>query len=51
MAFRVGDSATGAQALITALSSQGLGFWVGHPVTEAVRDANKLIPTWAFEPP
>ncbi len=36
-----------SHALITALSSQGLGFSVGYPVTEAVRDAIKLLPKWA----
>ena len=39
-----------SHARITALSEQGLGFSVGYPVTEAVRDAIKLIPKWAWTP-
>ena len=36
------DGAGYSHALITALSTQGLEFSVGYPVTEAVRDAIKL---------
>jgi len=42
------DGAGYSHALITALSTQGLGFSVGYPVTEAVRDAIKLLPKWAW---
>ncbi len=42
------DGAGYSHALITALSTQGLGFSVGYPVTEAVRDAIRLIPKWAW---
>jgi len=42
------DGAGYSHALISALSSQGLGFSVGYPVTEAVRDAIKLLPKWAW---
>jgi len=38
------DGAGYSHALITALSTQGLEFSVGYPVTEAVRDAIKLVP-------
>ena len=42
------DGAGYSHALITALSEQGLGFSVGYPVTEAVRDAIKLVPKHAW---
>jgi len=42
------DGAGYSHALITALSEQGLGFSVGYPVTEAVRDAIKLVPKRAW---
>ena len=42
------DGAGYSHALITALSTQGLSFSVGYPVTEAVRDAIKGIPKWAW---
>ena len=42
------DGAGYSHALISALSTQGLGFSVGYPVTEAVRDAIKLLPKWAW---
>jgi hypothetical protein len=41
------DGAGYSHALITALSQQELSFSVGYPVTEAVRDAIKLLPEWA----
>ena len=44
------DGAGYSHALISALSTQGLGFSVGYPVTEAVRDAIKLVPAWAWTP-
>ena len=44
------DGAGYSHALITALSEQGLGFSVGYPVTETVRDAIKLIPKWTWAP-
>ena len=44
------DGAGYSHALITALSSQGLSFSVGYPVTEAVRDAIKLLPKYAWTP-
>ena len=44
------DGAGYLYALTTALSEQGLGSSVGYPVTEAVRDAIKLIPKWAWTP-
>jgi len=42
------DGAGYSHALIAALSEQGLGFSVGYPVTEAVRDAIKLVPKHAW---
>ena len=42
------DGAGYSHALITALSSQGLSFSVGYPVTGAVRDAIKLVPKYAW---
>ena len=42
------DGAGYSHALITALSQQGLDFSVGYPVTEAVRDATKLVPKHAW---
>ncbi len=42
------DGAGYSHALISALSTQGLRFSVGYPVTEAVRDAIKLIPKHAW---
>ena len=38
------DGAGYSHALITALSAQGLEFSVGFPVTDAVRDAIRLVP-------
>jgi hypothetical protein len=43
------DGAGYSHALITALSEQGLEFSVGYPVTEAVRDAIRLVPKWAWQ--
>jgi hypothetical protein len=43
------DGAGYSHALISALSAQGLEFSVGYPVTEAVRDAIRLIPQWAWQ--
>jgi len=43
------DGAGYSHALITALSEQGLEFSVGYPVTEAVRDAIRLIPAHAWQ--
>ncbi len=43
------DGAGYSHALITALSQQGLEFSVGYPVTEAVRDAIRLAPAWAWQ--
>ena len=43
------DGAGYSHALITALSMQGLEFSVGYPVTEAVRDAIRLVPKWAWQ--
>ncbi len=42
------DGAGYSHALITALSQWGLDFSVGYPITEAVRDAIRLAPTWAW---
>ena len=39
------DGAGYSHALISALSPQGLEFSVGYPVTEAVRDAIRFVPT------
>ena len=41
------DGAGYSHALIAALSEQQLDFSVGKTVTEAVRDAIGLVPTWA----
>jgi hypothetical protein len=43
------DGAVYSHALITALSEQQLEFSVGYPVTEAVRDAIRLVPKWAWQ--
>ena len=43
------DGAGYSHALISALSQQGLEFSVGYPVTEAVRDAIRLAPKWAWQ--
>ncbi len=43
------DGAGYSHALIGALSTAGLDFSVGYPVTEAVRDAIKQIPRWAWQ--
>ena len=43
------DGAGYSHALISALSGQGLEFSVGYPVTEAVRDAIRLVPKWAWQ--
>jgi len=43
------DGAGYSHALIAALSQQGLDFSVGYPVTEAVRDAIRLVPKWAWQ--
>jgi len=42
------DGAGYSHALISALSQQGLEFSVGYPVTEAVRDAIRQVPKWAW---
>ena len=42
------DGAGYSHAPITALSQRGLDFSVGYPVTEAVRDAIRLAPDWAW---
>jgi len=42
------DDAGYSHALIAALAEQQLEFSVGYPVTEAVRDALSLVPTWAW---
>ena len=43
------DGAGYSHALISALSEQGLEFSVGYPVTEAVRDAIRLVPKYAWQ--
>ena len=43
------DGAGYSYALITAVSQQGLDFSVGYPVTDAVRDAIRLAPAWAWQ--
>ena len=43
------DGAGYSHALISALSAQGLEFSVGYPVTDAVRDAIRLVPKWAWD--
>ena len=42
------DGAGYSHAQVTALSEQGLRFSVGYPVTEAIRDAIKLVPKYAW---
>jgi len=42
------DGAGYSHALISPLSQQGLEFSVGYPVTEAVRDAIRPVPKWAW---
>ncbi len=55
MALQAGpDPADGAgysHALITALAQRGLHFSVGYPITEAVRDAIRIAPTWVWQAP
>jgi len=43
------DGAGYSHALISALSQQGLEFSVGYPVTEAVRDAIRVVPEHAWQ--
>ena len=43
------DGAGYSHALIAALAEQHLEFSVGYPVTDAVRDAIRLVPTWAWQ--
>jgi len=43
------DGAGYSHALIRALSEQQLEFSIGYPVTEAVRDAIKTVPAWAWQ--
>lgn len=43
------DGAGYSHALIRAISAQGLEFSVGYPVTDAVRAAIQLVPTWVWE--
>ena len=43
------DGAGHSHALIVALSEPQLEFSVGDPVTDAVRDAIALVPTWAWQ--
>jgi hypothetical protein len=43
------DGAGYSHALIRALSAQGLEFSIGYPVTDAVRDAIRLVPKWVWE--
>jgi hypothetical protein len=43
------DGAGYSHALISALSAQGLEFSIGYPVTDAVRDAIRLVPKWAWQ--
>ena len=43
------DGAGYSHALIAALAEQQLEFSVGYPVTEAVRDAIRLVPTWSWQ--
>ena len=43
------DGAGYSHALISALSEQHLEFSVGYPVTEAVRDAIRLVPRHAWQ--
>jgi hypothetical protein len=43
------DGAGYSHALISALSTQGLSFSVGYPVTDAVRKAINKMPAWAWQ--
>jgi hypothetical protein len=43
------DGAGYSHALISALSAAGLEFSIGYPVTDAVRDAIRLVPRWVWE--
>ena len=43
------DGAGYSHALISAISVQGLEFSVGYPVTDAVRDAIRLVPKHAWQ--
>ena len=43
------DGAGYSHALISALSAQGLEFSIGYPITDAVRDAIRLVPKWVWE--
>jgi hypothetical protein len=43
------DGAGYSHTLISALSAAGLEFSIGYPVTDAVRDAIKLVPKWVWE--
>ncbi len=43
------DGAGYSHALISALSAQGLDFSVGYPVTDAVREAIRTVPAWAWQ--
>ena len=43
------DGAGYSHALISALSAAGLEFSVGYPGTDAVRDAIRLVPKWAWD--
>ncbi len=43
------DGAGYSHALIRALSAQRLDFSIGYPVTDAVRDAIRLVPKWMWE--
>ena len=43
------DGAGYSHALIAALAEQQLEFSVGYPVTDAVRDAIGLVPTWTWQ--
>ncbi len=43
------DGAGYSHGLIAALSAQQLQLSVGYPVTDTVRDAISLVPTWAWQ--
>lgn len=43
------DGAGYSHALLAGLSAQGMEFSVGFPVTEAVRDAIRAVPAWAWQ--
>ena len=43
------DGAGHSHAPIVALSEQQLEFSFGYPVTDAVRNAISLVPTWAWQ--